>query len=76
MDIPDGLARIVLFLDQDGEDLIPSDSPSVASGDGVDGWVHLAWSLPSSQMAIDGVWTSARSRLISAGIYLSDSVLT
>ena len=38
--IPDVLVRIVLIQDQDGGDLILSDSSSVAARDGVDDWVH------------------------------------
>ena len=54
IDIPDVRARIVLVPHQDG---IPKDSSSIASGDGVDDWIHPSWSSPSSQMAIDGLWT-------------------
>ena len=46
LEIPDVRARIVPVL-QDGRDLIPEDSFSVASGDGVDDWVR---SSSSSQM--------------------------
>jgi len=63
-DIPDVLARIVRYLHQDGRYLIPTDSSSIASGDGVDDWLHPSWSSSSSQMAIDG--TSGMS-IISGG---------
>jgi hypothetical protein len=39
--IPDVLARIV---DHDGGDLIPNDSSSIASRDGIEDWVHSSWS--------------------------------
>jgi len=63
IDIPDVLAQIVPVQNQDGRDLIPRDSSSIASRYG---WAHPSWSSPSSQMAIDGVWTSARSSTSSA----------
>ena len=44
IDILDVLARTVLVLDQNGKDLIPNDSSSIASRDVLDDWVHSSWS--------------------------------
>ena len=38
--MPDILARMVLVLDQDGKNSTQSDPSSIASRDGLDGWVH------------------------------------
>ena len=49
LDIPDVRIRTVLVLHHDG---ILRDSASIASGDGLDDWVHSFWSSSSSQVGV------------------------